>query len=388
MTDLNKIIDLSKQIAKSLLKNEKPNALENSDTFNEYDKKYIIRHLTDETLIENRLNLANQIDIKIDREKVGKKLNRPTQLSLWRYAAAATIIGLLTVGYYLSEYEIGYDKDTQPIILDAMTTKAGSNKATLLLGDGSVVTLEKGKTYKNNDIISNGEELISKSSKKTKNKLVYNYITVPRGGQFSVKLSDGTEVWLNSDSQLKFPVAFSDGDTRVVELIYGEAYFDVSPSVNHNGSKFKVKNQNQEIEVLGTEFNLRAFKDEKYVFTTLVEGEIVLDNGVSKQKLSPNDQSTLDKESNKMNISKVDVSYEVSWKYGVFSFKDKPLTEIVKIISRWYDIDIVILNKEIENKTFRGVLRKDQNLEALLTIIKNLSVINYYEKNGKQIILK
>lgn len=388
MTDLNKIIDLSKQIAKSLLKNEKPNALENSDTFNEYDKKYIIRHLTDETLIENRLNLANQIDIKIDREKVGKKLNRPTQLSLWRYAAAATIIGLLTVGYYLSEYEIGYDKDTQPIILDAMTTKAGSNKATLLLGDGSVVTLEKGKTYKNNDIISNGEELISKSSKKTKNKLVYNYITVPRGGQFSVKLSDGTEVWLNSDSQLKFPVAFSDGDTRVVELIYGEAYFDVSPSVNHNGSKFKVKNQNQEIEVLGTEFNLRAFKDEKYVFTTLVEGEIVLDNGVSKQKLSPNDQSTLDKESNNMNISKVDVSYEVSWKYGVFSFKDKPLTEIVKIISRWYDIDIVILNKEIENKTFRGVLRKDQNLEALLTIIKNLSVINYYEKNGKQIILK
>ena len=388
MTDLYKIIDLSKQIAKSLLKNEKPNALENSDTFNEYDKKYIIRHLTDETLIENRLNLANQIDIKIDREKVGMKLNRPTQLSLWNYAAAATIIGLLTVGYYLSEYEIGYDKDTEPIILDAMSTKAGSNKATLLLGDGSVVTLEKGETYKNSDIISNGEELISKSSKKTKNKLVYNYITVPRGGQFSVKLSDGTQVWLNSDSQLKFPVAFSDGDTRVVELIYGEAYFDVSPSVNHNGSKFKVKNQNQEIEVLGTEFNLRAFKDEKYVFTTLVEGEIVLDNGVSKQKLTPNDQSTLDKESNNMNISKVDVSYEVSWKYGAFSFKDKPLTEIVKIISRWYDIDIVILNKEIENKTFRGVLRKDQNLEALLTIIKNLSVINYYEKNGKQIILK
>ena len=388
MTDLYKIIDLSKQIAKSLLKNEKPNALENSDTFNEYDKKYIIRHLTDETLIENRLNLANQIDIKIDREKVGMKLNRPTQLSLWNYAAAATIIGLLTVGYYLSEYEIGYDKDTEPIILDAMSTKAGSNKATLLLGDGSVVTLEKGETYKNSDIISNGEELISKSSKKTKNKLVYNYITVPRGGQFSVKLSDGTQVWLNSDSQLKFPVAFSDGDTRVVELIYGEAYFDVSPSVNHNGSKFKVKNQNQEIEVLGTEFNLRAFKDEKYVFTTLVEGEIVLDNGVSKQKLSPNDQSTLDKESNNMNISKVDVSYEVSWKYGAFSFKDKPLTEIVKIISRWYDIDIVILNKEIENKTFRGVLRKDQNLEALLTLIKNLSVINYYEKNGKQIILK
>ena len=168
MTDLYKIIDLSKQIAKSLLKNEKPNALENSDTFNEYDKKYIIRHLTDETLIENRLNLANQIDIKIDREKVGMKLNRPTQLSLWNYAAAATIIGLLTVGYYLSEYEIGYDKDTEPIILDAMSTKAGSNKATLLLGDGSVVTLEKGETYKNSDIISNGEELISKSSKKQK----------------------------------------------------------------------------------------------------------------------------------------------------------------------------------------------------------------------------
>lgn len=388
MTVFNKIIDLSKQIATSLLKNEKPTALENSDTFNEHDKNYILRHLTDETLIENRLNLANQIDIKIDREKVGMKLNRSTQLSLWRYAAAATVIGLLTVGYYLSEYEIGYDKETEPIILDAMSIKAGSNKATLLLGDGSVVTLEKGKTYKNSDIISNGEELISKSSKKTKKKLVYNYITVPRGGQFSVKLSDGTQVWLNSDSQLKFPVAFSDGDTRVVELIYGEAYFDVSPSVNHNGTKFKVNNQNQEIEVLGTEFNIKAYKDEKYVFTTLVEGKVVVYNGISKQNLVPNEQSILDLDSNNIKISQVDASSEVLWKRGIFSFRDKPLKDIVMAISRWYDIDIIIGNKALENKTFRGVLRKDQNLEALLSIIKNLSVINSYEINDRQIILK
>lgn len=388
MTVFNKIIDLSKQIATSLLKNEKPTALENSDTFNEHDKNYILRHLTDETLIKKRLNLANQIDKKADRKKIGMKINSSVQFPFWRYAAAAMVIGLLTAGYFLSENNIGNPKETEPIIVDNNSIKAGSNKATLQLEDGSVVALEKGKTYQNRNTNSNGEELIFNASKKSKKEIVYNHLTIPRGGQFYVKLSDGTQVWLNSESQLKIPVAFIDGKTREVELIYGEAYFDVSPSINHKGSKFKVLNQNQEIEVIGTEFNIKAYKDEKYVFTTLVEGKVVVENGISKQNLVPNEQSILDKDSNNIKIAKVDASSEVSWKRGIFSFRDKPLKDIVKVISRWYDIDIIIGNKALENTTFRGVLRKDQNLEALLSIIKTLSVINSYEINDRQIILK
>ena len=100
-------------------------------------------------------------------------------------------------------------------------------------------------------------------------------------------MSDGTQVWLNSESQLKYPVNFIKGQTRQVELVYGEAYFDVSPSVEHNGAKFKVFNQSQEVEVLGTEFNVKAYKDETNIYTTLVEGRVVIDNGALKQSLLP-----------------------------------------------------------------------------------------------------
>ena len=157
---------------------------------------------------------------------------------------------------------------------DIITT--GSDKAVLTLEDGSNIELEKGKAFKTNVVNSNGEKLVYNKTNQTK--ITYNYLTIPRGGQYFVKLSDGTEVWLNSESQLKFPVAFIKGQTREVTLVYGEAYFAVSPSTNHNGATFKVMNQGQEVEVLGTEFNIKAYKDEINIYTTLVEGKVTVSN--------------------------------------------------------------------------------------------------------------
>src|SRR5690606_33390781 len=147
------------------------------------------------------------------------------------------------------------------------------------------------------------------------------YLTIPRGGQFNVVLSDGTEVWLNSDTQLKYPVNFVEGQDREVELVFGEAYFDVSPSTEHGGSKFKVMNNAQEVEVLGTEFNIKAYRDDINVYTTLVEGKVVVGNGDLKQYLTPNQLSHLNLENNSIKVRVVDVNVETSWKKGIFTFK-------------------------------------------------------------------
>ena len=125
--------------------------------------------------------------------------------------------------------------------------KKGEYKAMLTLEDGSLVLLEKDSLYNSSTLYSNGQEIIYNSNTSTvdANVTAYNYLTIPRGGQFFVKLSDDTKVWLNSESQLKYPESFVKGKERTVELIYGEAYFEVSPSTEHSGTGFKVVSKNQ-----------------------------------------------------------------------------------------------------------------------------------------------
>lgn len=387
MALINKIIELSKQIAAALLKGEKPTDLHDSEIFSNSDKDYILRNLTDESLIKERLTQENQINKKNDWKKVKTKVNSPIKLSFWYYSAAASIIILMTVGYFITNQTNSGPQKVLPVAVINDTIHAGTDKATLELEDGSVVTLEKGKPFNNNNLNSNGEKIVINQNEVPKKEMVYNYLTIPRGGQFFIQLSDNTKVWLNSESQLKFPVAFIEGETRKVELIYGEAYFEVSSSKNHNGSKFKVLNKNQEIEVFGTEFNVKAYNDENFIYTTLVEGKVAVSNGISKQNLIPNEQSILNIKDKDFKIVSVNVDSEISWKRGIFMFRDKPLIDVMKVISRWYDVDIIIENKKLEDINFKGVLGKDQNLEELLFSIKNSSVINNYEIHDRKIIL-
>ena len=307
---------------------------------------------------------------------------------IWKYAAVAILF--LSIGYfYQSDYFDNPSNITNSDV-DIITSviEPGSDKATLTLEDGSVVALEKDKVYQSEKVNSDGKQLVYNVSNKPKSELVYNYLTIPRGGQFYVKLSDGTEVWLNSESQLKYPVAFIEGTTREVELVYGEAYFDVSHSANHNGDKFKVLNQNQEVEVFGTEFNIRAYKDEDIIYTTLVQGKVTINNFTSKRELVPNQQSKIDLNNNKMIVNTVNVYDEISWKKGLFSFRSMPLKEIMVVLSRWYDVKVVFDNAELEDVKFNGVISKNEKIEEILTIIKNTNFINAYEITDKKIIIK
>ncbi len=173
-----------------------------------------------------------------------------------------------------------------------------------------------------------------------------------------------------------------------MELVYGEAYFAVSPSSAHKGAKFMVFNDSQEIEVIGTEFNVKAYKDESNVYTTLVEGKVAISIDDRKQHLVPGQQLYLDKTSKTLLIKAVDVYNETAWKDGVFSFENKTLKEMMEVLSRWYDVEVIIENKSIENEEFVGVLRKNQNLKEILTNIKNFGIIKNFEIHDKKVVLQ
>tara|TARA_R110002050_G_scaffold4573_3_gene22161 strand:+ start:2264 stop:3436 length:1173 start_codon:yes stop_codon:yes gene_type:complete len=305
---------------------------------------------------------------------------------IWRYTAAAVLVGILATSYFFKNNILSNKVETTPIIVNTNTIIPGTDKATLTLENGSQIELEKGTDFQTQNANSNGEEIIYKDNQNTK-KVVYNYLTIPRGGQFFIKLSDGTQVWLNSESQLKFPVDFIEGESRQVELVYGEAYFDVSPSSNHNGADFKVLNDNQEVQVLGTEFNIKAYKDEANIYTTLVEGKVAVDFNGEKQYLQPSQQSNLDINTKDLKVVMVDVYKEISWKDGVFSFRNKPLNDIMKVLSRWYDIKVVFNSQDLEFLTFNGSLDKKLSIAEILSIIASTNNISYEIKN-KTILLK
>ncbi|MBP9600896.1 MAG: FecR domain-containing protein [Lutibacter sp.] len=345
-----------------------------------------VEALGNEDAVRNRMliNILEELENSEKTVKVIPIYKKP----LFKYAVAASLIAFVSLTFFFknedtNEAEIKVvDTIIKPVI------EIGTDKATLTLGDGSQIALEKGTSFQRQNTTSNGEEIVYESGKSKSDIIEYNYLTIPRGGQFSIKLSDGTQVWLNSESKLKYPVKFVEGKLRKVELVYGEAYFAVSPSSAHKGAKFMVFNDSQEIEVIGTEFNVKAYKDESNVYTTLVEGKVAISIEDRKQHLVPGQQLYLDKTSKTLLIKSVDVYNETAWKDGVFSFENKTLKEMMEVLSRWYDVEVIIENKSIENEEFVGVLRKNQNLKEILTNIKNFGIIKNFEIHDKKVVLQ
>src|SRR5690606_5806053 len=223
----------------------------------------------------------------------------------------------------------------------------------------------------------NGDELVYTREGKendSENEPLYNYLTIPRGGQFFVQLSDGTQVWLNSESKLKYPVKFQSGKTREVELVYGEAYFKVSPSTGHNGSRFHVLTKFQEVDVLGTEFNIKAYSQEDEVTTTLVEGKVEIQKGNISKILRPNQQSIILSDTQAIAVQAVDVSQEISWMHGMFSFDEAFLKEIMTVLSRWYDVEVIFESAEPKNFVFTGIIGRAESIGNILCIIEGASV--------------
>lgn len=386
MSLLEQVLSLSHRIATSLLRDEGVKELEDSALLSEEDKKYVVKQLTTKKAIKSRLSLLNQVNVTEDWQKVHAQISQPV-LPLYRWkmgVAAASAVILLISSVYFYTQDFNQSPTELPLVVEQIAP--GTNKAILTLANGQKVILDKGKSYADSNVDSDGEELLYKQGSKEK-KNAYNELTIPRGGQFFIKLSDGTKVWLNSESKIRYQVSFIDGLPRQIELVYGEAYFDVSPSVQHKGSSFTVYHKQQQVQVLGTAFNVKAYKDEHEIRTTLVEGKVALNFGVQRAYLRPNEQSIYSTVDHTFVVNEVDVYNSVAWKNGIFSFEGMSLKEIMKVLSRWYDVEIVFKDSSVENQEFIGVLGKDQNLETILQSIKSYGIIKNYELTNKKVVL-
>ncbi|WBL21486.1 FecR family protein [Zunongwangia sp. HRR-M8] len=303
----------------------------------------------------------------------------------FKYAVAACFAVCIGINFFYY-----YQNDTSHVSQNTSNIQKGTDKATLTFADGTRVILENGKEYNSDAVYSNGTHLVYKNKEnKDKLKCSYHYLSVPKGGKFFIELADGTEVWLNSDSKISYPENFIEGKKRVVDLIYGEAYFKVSPSSAHQGARFVVKTGDQEIEVLGTEFNVKAYKEEQHIYTSLVEGSIQLKHATNHiEKLTPGEQAIFNKESNDVIVSPIDLSYEIAWKKGLFKFKNADLEEIMTVLSRWYNIDVSFDNEALKQIQFTGQLRKDQDLKSILDLFENTNFIKTYKLENNHVQLK
>lgn len=304
-----------------------------------------------------------------------------------KYAAvAASVLILLSVFLFKTDFQAYFTPEAEQPIITNNNIEPGSNKATLTLSDGQNLVLDQQDSIQVGNAKSSGKEIIYADIGMDDNKMTYNTLTVPRGGQFSLVLSDGTRIWLNADSQVRYPVRFGEGQRRDMELVYGEVYLAVSPSAAHSGASFVVKHKEQQVEVLGTEFNIKAYAEEPKVYTTLVEGKVQVRTNAGEYILSPGQQSILSVGAGRLAVSEVEVFREVSWKEGAFRFKDKNLKDIMQVLSRWYDMEVVFGSKDLEKKTFTGTLYKDQSIGEILGFLQGS--ITTYEINDRTIVLK
>lgn len=249
----------------------------------------------------------------------------------------------------------------------------GGNHATLTLENGSVITLDQladgeiarqaGLTIRKT---SDGQLVYETGNVDAKEGIpAYNTVTTPKGGQYRVILPDGTHVWLNAASSLRYPIRFK-GATRQVELT-GEGYFEVSA---HESAPFVVASTNQIVRVTGTHFNINAYPEEQSVQTTLLEGKVtvVSNDAKSSVSLKPGEQALLERE--KLSVKAVDTEQAIDWKNGDFIFENEDIRSIMRRVARWYDVDIIYENGYQPNTGFFGQVSRSKNISEVLQVLE------------------
>ena len=315
--------------------------------------------------------IASQAGEKINKGLAWNKVRPVRKIFRMRVLLkyAALVVLPLCVGFFLLTRE---SKREKVIFADVMV-QPGKKQAVLTLSTGQQVVLADTIVHVNEKGISISnfpdKELVYKQVADTlKKKEVYNTVTVPRGGEYKLTLSDGTTVWLNSDSYIRYPVAFS-GDTRWVEL-EGEAYFEVAKNA---GKSFIVKMNDYNVRVTGTQFNVRNYSNENLA-TTLVEGGVQIERKGRVDKLKPGQQAVL--EGSEICIRTVNVEEQVAWRNGVFSFSQCRLENIMEELARWYDVDVFYMNQQVKNYHFSAWFKRSSSINEVISILEKTQKIS------------
>lgn len=293
------------------------------------------------------------------------------------YPYVASFLLLVAFSAFLYTKDVFFTRDDS-----SGTIAPGSIKAMLQLSDGRIVPLSTDSMMAfaevNGVIIEQSEKGGLRYMKgEEKGVAVFNTIRVPRGGEYYLCLSDGTKVWINSDSELTYPVSMG-GNLRNVRL-KGEAYFEVARDEKH---PFRVECENSRITVLGTKFNVTAYEGQEGVVTTLVDGKVRVAAGKDSLILTPGKQSLSGE--NGIGVKKVDVGIYTAWMAGVFEFEEMTLGQITEQLGRWYDMTFVYADPSLRDITFTGAADRHRPLEIVLKMIEKLSGVHF--EVGKDVI--
>ena len=326
----------------------------------------LVGELKDKNRIEHEMHIIAKFDTEraLSKLKNRKQVKRRGILS-WIAAASVVVIGGVSAWILLSQEP---DVHNLPV---AEKFEPGKAVVTLEMASGlkyrldtlsSVVRNNRvNVAFDNNDGVLKIKEQDSLADGATK-EIGYNTINVPYGGTYTVELCDGTKVYLNSGTTLEFPSRF-DGKVRSV-ILKGEAYFDVARNVS---KPFVVEVDEMKVKVLGTSFNVKSYVDEPGVYTTLVEGSVaILRDGQPEKKIKPGEQAYYNKGVGTLSIAEVDVNEFTSWKDGLFYFKDIALEEILRIVSRWYDLEVFYMNQGAKSVIYSGKLPMYSSVEDVL----------------------
>lgn len=366
-------------------------------------EKELLDSYSDEMKLQGDDWTDDLVDEQDVRNRIWQKLNdsrkvveiTPRKKANYRWMAAAAV---LLIALFAGLFFIKGEKPKQQAVTGLAKNKQqqivpGSNKAYLTLANGANIILDDAK---NGEIAAKTGIKVSKTANgvlvyhftKTSPEAVasaapeFNTITTPRGGQYKVELVDGTKVWLNAASSLRFPQAFT-GTDRQVELT-GEAYFEVA---KNKEKPFIVKANGTQVQVLGTHFNVNAYSDNNNITTTLLEGSVRMSNASSAVMLVPGQQGSAGENGSAIKVSKADTEENMAWINGFFVFHDESIVNVMKQVSRWYDVDIEYRDNVQQNE-FGGTISRYKNINELLNNMQLTRTIHYKIEGRRVIIMK
>lgn len=304
---------------------------------------------------------------------------------VYRWTAGIAALFIVSLGATLFFRLQTENKKNTVIPIVAQNIEPGKPKARLILDNGKEIDLEKQQGYIGDTLasIQNIDNCLAyHTHPQARHTPVHHELVIPACGEYQLQLSDGTTVFLNAMTRLRFPDHF-DGNTREVEL-EGEAYFKVA---KNPGRPFIVKSANSIIHVYGTQFNISAYPDGSDTHTTLVEGKLAVENSGQHKELRPGEQWCYHKATGKITVETVDVTLYTAWKDGRLRFNDARLFEIMQVVSRWYGVEVSYQSEDLKNLRFGCNFNRHSSIDPLLRVFEANRKIKI-EQNGKQLKIK
>jgi len=313
------------------------------------------------------------------QRKYQQRRKRRFLINVARVAAVALPFIIALVLY------VGLNRDEEQTLRPSLATNIlpGTSKAVLTLANGQMIPL--GKEAADSTIITDGAQINASGSGVTyasggeSESIVYNKLEIPCGGEFCLTLSDGTRVWLNSETSIQYPVAFGAKERRV--FVQGEAYFEVAKDAN---KPFTVQFMSSSVTVLGTSFNIRAYPEEKQSQTTLAEGSVRIYSPGSSMLLKPGEQVEVNALSGEMVKREVEVKSFTSWKDGRFVFEQQPLEDIMRTLERWYDIRVIFKDEGAKRISLSGNMKRYGDFSQVMKMLQMTGDVRF-ELHGNDV---